>query len=190
MHACNKASTIDLIHLKDANQNDFEVYWTDNAPSSCPGPGHPRIIVSAPQVSEWIHVVEVNVPPESPTKDPSWNLGGAQGVWTFLDVPESHRLGKKLFYNARSATVFHDNPHWGESKNVSRKWTGRLHGFTRSPEDGKLEPLISLSWGFTNSANSPNPNPVRPFILNGGAWRADKKLLDSLMAKWGLKSPF
>ncbi len=190
MHSCNETSKIDLIRLQDAKLKDLKIYWTDSAPSTCPGPGHPRIIVSAPLVSEWIHIVEVNVPPETPTKDPSWNLGGKSGVWTFLDVPENHRLAKKLFYNTRSATVFHDNPHWGESKNVSRTWIGRLYGFTRSRENRKLEPLISLSWGFTNSANSPHPNPIRPLILDGGAWKADKKLLDSLMAKWGLKSPF
>ena len=190
MHSCNEASTIDLIRMKDEKQGNVEIFWTDSAPSTCPGPGHPRIIVSAPQASEWIHIVEVNVPPETPTKDPSWNLGGKSGVWTFLDIPESHRTSKRLFYNTRSATVFHDNPHWGESKNVSRTWIGRLYGFTRSREDGKLEPLISLSWGFTNSTNSPNPYPIRPYVLKAETWKTDRKLIDSLLAKWGTESPF
>jgi hypothetical protein len=185
MNDCNTNSRIVKSTLKDLKNNPFHVYWTEAAPDACPGPQHPRLMLEAHQVSEWIQIIEVSLPP-----DPA--LKGYQNLsttsWSFLDISPESAKKKSFFYNHKSSPYFHDNPLWTNQQNQDWTWSARLYGLQKNPQ-GSLRPILALSWGFGYKNKSPVPYPVPPVAIDISRWKIDYILLQKIAQNWNVPLP-
>ncbi len=145
---------------------DEKIWFQSEAPNYCVGPGYPIVAIQVPSATDWIQVVDINVPPQN-------EFSLEKNRWVFFDTSENHHRLKIPFYNEISDyPTFWDNPNWACFRNpwstTNIEWTA--YTFAVKVSGQVITPIRAFRWGYTINESEIEIIAIQPKKIELTSW--------------------